>query len=242
MIQAARRVAPALDIGDPAAPAQTPCTPGALTLDGVTCRRDDTGPALFAPLTLTVAPGETVALAGPSGVGKSTLLLTAAGALAPAAGRVLLGDTDVATCPTEALRAELVMLPQRHGLISGTVAENLRLAAPGATDDDLWAALEASALADTIRARGGLGLRLGARGAGLSGGEARRLVLARALLRRPAVLLLDEPTEGLDTATAARVMAGIRTALPASAILVAAHRDTEKKAATRVIELRHPDA
>ena len=242
MIQAARRVAPALDIGDTAPPVQTPCTPGALTLDAVTCRRDATGPALFAPLTLTVAPGETVALAGPSGVGKSTLLLTAAGALAPAAGRVLLGDTDVATCPTEALRGVLVMVPQRHGLISGTVAENLRLAAPGADDDALWTALEACALAETLRPRGGLGLRLGAREAGLSGGEARRLVLARALLRRPAVLLLDEPTEGLDTATAARAMAGIRTALPAAAILVAAHRDTEKKAATRVIELRHPDA
>ncbi|MCB1357101.1 MAG: ATP-binding cassette domain-containing protein, partial [Maritimibacter sp.] len=121
-------------------------------------------------------------------------------------------------------------------------AENLRLAAPDAPDDALWVALEATALADTIRARGGLSLRLGARGAGLSGGEARRLVLARALLRRPAVLVLDEPTEGLDTATSARVMAGLRTALPHAALLVAAHRDTEKQAASRVIELRHPDA
>ena len=241
MVQAARRVAP--DLAAEERPTEDiPCAPGALTLDRVNCRRNGTGPALFAPLTLTVAPGETVALAGPSGVGKSTALLTAAGALAPATGRVTIDDTDIATCAPDALRRTLVMVPQRHGLISGTIAENLRLAAPDASDDTLWVALEATALADTIRARGGLSLRLGARGAGLSGGEARRLVLARALLRRPAVLVLDEPTEGLDTATAARVTAGIRSALPRAAILLAAHRDTEKQAATRVIELRHPDA
>lgn len=243
MIQAARRVAPALDAEDSmAAEPGHACAPGSLVLDGVSCHRDGVGPALFAPLTLTVSPGETVALTGPSGVGKSTLLLTAAGALAPDAGRVLLGGTDVSTCDMDALRRDMVMVPQRNGLISGTVAENLRLASSDARDDDLWAALAATCLADTIRARGGLGLRLGPRGAGLSGGEARRLALARAVLRRPSVLLLDEPTEGLDTATSARVMAGIRSALPRAAILVAAHRETETAAADRVLELRHPDA
>ena len=243
MVQAARRVRPSLDTGKTTALEATgPCAPGPLQLDAVTCRRNVTGPALFAPLTLTVGPGQTVALIGPSGVGKSTLLLTAAGALAPDAGRVRLGDVDVMSCETGALRAQLVMVPQRHGLISGTVAENLRLATPGAGDDALWQALEATCLADTLHTRGGLNMRLGPKGAGLSGGEARRLVLARALLRQPSVLLLDEPTEGLDTAISARVMAGIRTALPGAAILIAAHRKTEREAADRIVELRHPDA
>lgn len=243
MVQAARRVRPSLE---PAAQAVNEgigrCAPGPLRLDGVACRRNGAGPMMFAPVTLAIGPGETVALTGPSGVGKSTLLLTAAGALSPDAGQVLLGDTEVTSCAPDALRAQLVMVPQRHGLISGTVAENLRLATPGASEDALWQALEASCLADTLRRRGGLDFRLGPRGGGLSGGEARRLVLARALLRHPAVLLLDEPTEGLDTATSARVMAGIRAALPRAAILVAAHRQTEKDAADRIVELRHRDA
>jgi len=97
--------------------------------------------------------------------------------------------------------------------------------------------LDAVALGRLIRGRGGLGMMLGPRGEGLSGGEARRLTLARALLRRPALLLLDEPTEGLDDATAKMVLAGLRAYLPDAMIVLASHHPREAATADRIIAL-----
>ncbi|MBR9892795.1 ATP-binding cassette domain-containing protein [bacterium] len=237
MVQAARRVLPAVSAQVPEGAAEG--VPGAAVLEmrGVGYRRGGSGAALFAPVDLSVAPGETLALAGSSGSGKSTLLLLAAGALEPSDGGVSWGGRPVGAWSQESLGRSIALVPQRHALIAGSVAENLRLAAPEASDETLWQALEQVCLAGTIRARGGLALRLGFRGAGLSGGEARRLVLARALLRRPQLLLLDEPTEGLDNATARAVMAGIRAALPEAAILMAAHRAAELSCADSCLQL-----
>ena len=184
--------------------------------------------------SLTVAPGQWVALKGQSGVGKSTVLLLAAGALPASEGRVTLNDIDVTDFPSGAI----TLVGQRASLLQGTVADNLRLVASGASDDDLWQALQAVALEDVVRQKGGLEARLGPRGAGLSGGESRRLVLARALLRRPTFLLLDEPTEGLDHATSIRVLAGLRSSLPDTGVLMAAHRAEEHGAADQILSLQ----
>ena len=118
--------------------------------------------------------------------------------------------------------------------MAGTVAEALGLAGP-ADEARLWQALQAVQLDAVIRAKGGLTARIGPRGEGLSGGEARRLTLARAVLRAPSILLLDEPTEGLDHATATAVLHGVRQFLPKAAILIAAHRPAETAFADRVI-------
>ncbi|MBV7393647.1 thiol reductant ABC exporter subunit CydC [Mameliella sediminis] len=226
MIPAARRVAPALGhLNSPAASGLAPRGTD-LHLRRVKYTRPG-GTPLFAPLDLHLRAGETLALTGPSGCGKSTVLLMAAGELPPSSGDLSLGGVPFAQMSPQIRRDRIAMVPQRHALIAGTVAGNLRLAAPDATDDDLWHALRATCLDRTIAARGGLDMRLGFRGAGLSGGEARRLVLARALLRRPALLILDEPTEGLDSDTARAVLAGVRQALPRAAILMAAHRPEE---------------
>ncbi|MEQ5869612.1 ATP-binding cassette domain-containing protein [Sagittula sp. NFXS13] len=226
MTQAARRVAPSLTTVRAVPSAVAP--EGVLMLDAVTSGR-------FAPVTVRVAPGETVALTGPSGRGKSTLLYMAAGVLVPAEGRVSLGsqapDAEVIW------RQSVVMVPQRHALIAGTVRDNLAMAGPS-PDEAMQAALDSVALYDVIAAKGGLDARLGFRGAGLSGGEARRLVLARALLAQPRVLLLDEPTEGLDRETARHVMAGLRAALPDAAFLIAAHRAEDIAQADCVIGLQ----
>lgn len=210
---------------------------GGLVVEGLTYRRPGAARPIFAGLSLTVAPGETVAVAGPSGTGKSTLLFVLAGMIAPEAGRVTVAGTALEALPEADLRARLTLLPQRTALVAGTVMENLALARDGLSEVEVWAALEAVALADTIRDKGGLQARLGEGGAGLSGGEARRLALARTLLRRPAILLLDEPTEGLDPVTAHEVLTGLRAALPEAAILTASHRAAELGWAGRVVRL-----
>jgi ATP-binding cassette subfamily C protein CydC len=200
-----------------------------------------TRPGAAAPLlegvSFSVGPGETVALTGPSGRGKSTLLAIIAGLLPPGEGDVSLAGRAVQDWPEAALRGRLTLLPQRSALIAGTVFENLALARASLSEDEAWDALAAAGLDDTVRARGGLGARLGEGGRGLSGGEARRLALARVLLRRPDILLLDEPTEGLDDARARRVLAGIRAFLPDAAILTASHRQAETDWADRRVAL-----
>jgi ATP-binding cassette subfamily C protein CydC len=189
---------------------------------------------LFEPVSFYLDAGETLALTGRSGCGKSTALLQAAGRGLTSIGVLQLGGIEV----DAELRAKLVaMVPQRHALVAGTIAENLMLAAPEAPETQLWSALQAVHLDETIRQKGGLEARLGFRGAGLSGGEGRRLVLARALLRKPSLLLLDEPTEGLDAPLAKLVLEGIRTALPDAAILMAAHRPEEIAFADRIVPL-----
>ncbi|MDZ7908552.1 MAG: ATP-binding cassette domain-containing protein [Gemmobacter sp.] len=174
----------------------------------------------------------------PSGSGKSTLLLAIAGLHPVAAGQILVLGRPVQDWPETALRQSVTLVSQRHALMAGSVAEALRLAKPDATEAEMMAVLEAVCLAPVIAGRGGLALQIGPRGEGLSGGEGRRLALARALLRRPQLLLLDEPTEGLDEATAALVLQGIRRMLPDAAILMASHRAAEAGFADRVVPLQ----
>jgi len=243
MRSAAKRIAPLLTYTDgEVSPSVTDAPPASLVADALLARRSPDAPALFAPLTFSVAPGETVALTGRSGCGKSTVLLMAAGQIAPSSGGLAFGDTEVHAIPDRVLTDRVAMVPQRHALVAGTIAENLRLAASDARDADLWDALKVAQLAEVVHAKGGLEARLSFRGAGLSGGEARRLVLARALLRKPQLLLLDEPTEGLDAPLAKSVLAGLRRALPNTAILMAAHRSEEVMFADRIVPLGSPRA
>lgn len=187
-------------------------------------------------LSFAVGRGETVAITGASGAGKSTLLLAIAGLHPFAAGQITLRGRAVGDWSESDLRGLLTLLPQRSTLMNGTVAEALHLANP-AKDVRLWQVLEAVQLDSVIRSKGGLSAQIGPRGEGLSGGEARRLTLARTLLRNPAVLLLDEPTEGLDDVTALAVLQGVRRLLPEAAFLIAAHRQVETDFADRVLNL-----
>ncbi len=236
MAEAARRVSRDL-VPAPQATGTTTTAGGALRIDDVTLNRPLSNAPILSALSLDVAAGETVALTGPSGSGKSTLLLAVAQLQPVAAGRITVGGVSIADWDENALRKAVALLPQRSVLMAGTVADALRLAAPDSDDATLWQMLDAVQLTDTLDARDGLDTMIGARGEGLSGGEARRLVLARVLLRRPQVLLLDEPTEGLDEATARQVLAGLRRVLPDAAILIAAHRSVETAFADRIISL-----
>nr|WP_289852204.1 ATP-binding cassette domain-containing protein [Rhizobium sp. SSA_523] len=183
---------------------------------------------LLEGLTLEVGPGETIAFRGPSGCGKSTLLLAMAGLHPLSAGTIFIAGKDIRTLGEEDLRQKLTLVPQRSVIMAGSVRESLCLAAPHSSEGQMWQVLDCVRLAGLVRARGGLDLTLGHLGEGLSGGEVRRLALARALLRRPEILLLDEPTEGLDEKTAAEVLGAIRDLLPRAAIVMASHRAVEQ--------------
>lgn len=166
------------------------------------------GPALrLSSADLRVAPPQRLAVVGRSGAGKTTLIERMMHLRAPVPGEVAFADIDSATLSPEAVRPLFAYAPQQAVLMAATVRENLRLAAPSADDDQLWAVLEDAGLTDRIRAApGGLDAPLGENGARLSGGERRRLGLARAYLRPAPWLVLDEPTEGLDAATEAKVL------------------------------------
>ena len=174
-------------------------------------------------IDLALEPGDTILLTGPSGVGKSTLLRAIAGR--PAAGiQAALDGVDTDEIDPEALAQHIMLLAQDQHVFDGTIRDNLALANPTANDGELWRALAAAALDDTVASfPGGLDAPVGPGGAELSGGQRRRLSVAQALLRHSGVLLLDEPTEGLDTATGNRLLAGVRGFDPRAALVIALH-------------------
>lgn len=242
MAEAARRVSRDLaSRGPEASERATDVVAGGargLTVENLTLHRPLSDVPVIVGFDLAVSAGETVALTGASGAGKSTLLLAAAGLHPVASGRILLGGQAVPMQDENTLRRALTLVPQRSALMAGTVADALRLADPDCDSAAMWQVIDAVQLAATLEGRDGLETRIGPRGDGLSGGEARRLVLARALLRRPDVFLLDEPTEGLDAPTARAVLDGLRGFLPDAAFLIAAHRDIETEFADRIIPIR----
>ncbi|MFJ8431705.1 thiol reductant ABC exporter subunit CydD [Kitasatospora sp. NPDC094019] len=209
-----------------------------------------TGPALDGA-SLTLAPGGTVALTGPSGAGKSTLLGVLLGLTAPTAGTVRItaadGRTyDLAELEPDSWRRQIAWVPQQPHLFAGTVADNLTLHRPGATEEQQRAALRSAHALDFVdRLPRGLGTRLGEDGAGLSAGQRQRLALARVLLAgdRPLVLL-DEPTAHLDSASEAAVVDAVRAlaADPARTVLMVAHRPALLAAADRLVRLAGPAA
>ena len=213
-------------------------TSAGLELFDVSLTRPGRTVPLFTGLSFAVAPGQMLALSGASGTGKSTLLDALAGIGPLGGGTVRVLGQPLGDWPEPALRRHLTLLPQRSALLGGSVLENLEIAAPGLSEDDAWAVLRAVALDHVVAERGGLEARLGEGGAGLSGGESRRLALARALLRKPDILLLDEPTEGLDAETARRVVRGIRSYLPQAAIVAATHRKAEAEIADFHLEIK----
>jgi ATP-binding cassette subfamily C protein CydC len=175
-----------------------------LAPDGVSAER----------LTARFAAGRMTVVQGRSGTGKTTLLRALAGEL-PAPG-VLVGGRP----PARYRPGEIVLVPHDDHIFSGTVATNLRLADPDLPDEQIWRLLDAMCLVERGIAAD---TPVGAGGRALSGGEHRRLCLARAVARHPRVLLLDEPTEGLDAATAQHVLSGLRALLPDATVVAAVH-------------------
>ena len=194
-------------------------------------------PALRLP-SLRIEPGEVVAVCGPSGCGKSTLLSVLLCLTTASAGSVRIGEMDLAELDPELWRAQVSWVPQRPHLFARTIAENVRLSRPDASDRDVRAAIARVGLSQVVeRLPQGLATVLGTGGAGLSTGERQRVALARAFLRDAPVLLLDEPTANLDGQTEEAVLAAVRTLMVGRTVIIAAHRPSLLSLADRVISL-----
>ncbi|GAA3488366.1 thiol reductant ABC exporter subunit CydD [Streptomyces cremeus] len=211
---------------------------GALRVEGVTVRHEGRTAASLDAASLEVGEGETVALVGPSGAGKSTLLNAVLGFVPLESGRVLVGDTDLATVDPEKWRARVAWVPQRPHLFAGTVAENVRLARPEADDAAVLEALRDAGAQDFVAALPqGVETLLGEDGAGLSAGQRQRLALARAFLADRPVLLLDEPTAALDGETEAGIVEAVRRLAVGRTVLLVVHRPALLAVADRVVAL-----
>ncbi|MEU3520744.1 thiol reductant ABC exporter subunit CydD [Streptomyces sp. NPDC006654] len=187
---------------------------------------------------MELPPRRRYVLTGPSGAGKSTLLRTVAGVLPPLAGHIRSGAVDLGDLDQDRWTRRMAMVPQRPHLFHGTVADNLRLARPDAARDRMWYALEQAGAADFVRRLpDGLDAPVGERGARLSAGERQRLALARALLREPSLLLLDEPTARLDGESEERVLGALGRLAGSVTLLVVTHRPAVAETADALIEV-----
>ncbi|MFB0616420.1 thiol reductant ABC exporter subunit CydD [Streptomyces sp. AGS-58] len=211
---------------------------GAVAFDGVTVRYPGRSENAVTGVSFTVEPGETVALVGPSGVGKSTLLSVLLGFVRPSEGRVVIGGADLAGLDVAEWRSRIAWVPQRPHLYAGSVAENVRLARPEADDAAVRRALRDAGAWEFVTALpDGADTVLGEGGAGLSAGQRQRLALARAFLADRPVLLLDEPTAALDGVTEREVVAAVRRLAVGRTVLLVVHRPALLEVADRVVRL-----
>jgi len=226
------------EIAAPANPVALPQPPrGALAFEGVQfhypTRRDV---AALNGFSLDVKPGETVAVVGPSGAGKTTLFQLVQRFYDPDAGRVTLDGIDLRDADPADVRARIAMVPQETIIFGASARDNLRYGDWSATDDQLWAAAEAANAAEFLRKLPeGLDTFLGEGGARLSGGQRQRVTIARALLRDAPILLLDEATSALDAESERLVQEALERLMANRTTLVIAHRLATVRAAERII-------
>jgi ATP-binding cassette subfamily B multidrug efflux pump len=193
---------------------------------------------VLADISFTAVPGTTTAIIGATGSGKTTLLNLLPRFLNATSGEVRLGGADVRTPPAGWLRERISIVPQQSYLFSGTVASNLRMAAPEATENELWQALQLAQAEDFVRRLpDGLHAAVAQGGAGLSGGQRQRLCIARAMLRAADLYLFDDSFSALDYATEAAVREAMAPALEAATVLMVAERIPTIMGADRILVL-----
>jgi ATP-binding cassette subfamily C protein CydD len=193
---------------------------------------------VLAGLSFTIAPGEQVALVGPSGAGKTTILNLLLGFQHPDGGEILIGDRSLASLDIDAWRRRLAWIGQQPALFHGSLRENIRLGCPEADDEATEAAARAARVTEFSRGLpDGLDTRIGEMAADLSRGQAQRVALARAFLKDAPLLLLDEPTAGLDLQSEHLVLEALKALCRNRTVLMASHRLASIRAADRVLVL-----
>ncbi len=217
----------------------TPNAPYTLKLHDISFKYQEEKEWVFNHATLSIQAGERVALVGPSGSGKSSLINLLFGFYPYQNGQASFGSVDLHTMRTETLAGYIAVAGQDFHLFSGTVRDNLLLANAQATEQEIWNALETVQLADFIKEiPHGLDTFVGNEGLCLSGGQAKRLSIAQALLRKTPWLILDEPTEGLDAQTEQALLENLIRARPDATFVCLTHRPAVLPFMTRVLQIK----
>ncbi|MBS1052810.1 thiol reductant ABC exporter subunit CydC [Gluconobacter kondonii] len=236
---AAQRIVEIADKAPPAPEGNGPLPAGRdLRLENVTFSWTPDRAPIFHNLSLTLRQGERAALIGPSGAGKSSLAALILKAAFPAQGQILLGGTDINTLRDSDLRSQIAWLSQASHLFDDTVRGNLLLGREDISEEALWTALEQARIADVVRSLpDGLETWIGEGGSKLSGGQGRRIALARVLLSDAPILVLDEPATGLDADTERGFLETLNNATEGRSVLLIAHRLTGVEKLDRIWRL-----
>jgi ATP-binding cassette subfamily B protein len=225
-------------VAAPTAPAAAGPMRGTIELRHATFAYPGAEHPVLEDVDLIASPGETVAIIGSTGAGKTTLVHLLPRLFDVTGGAVLVDGVDVRDLDPEDLWRRIGLVPQRAFLFSGTVATNLRYGDPDATDEALWAALETAQAADFVRAMPeGLDATIAQGGTNVSGGQRQRLAIARALVKRPPVLVFDDAFSALDTGTDARLRAALDVEFAGATRIVVAQRVSTIVGADRIVVL-----
>jgi len=225
-------------ITDPIDPEEPATSTGHVQFDGVTFGYPGGEHPVLRDLTFELRRGETVAVIGGTGSGKTTMLNLIPRFFDISAGRLTVDEVDVRRQSLESLWSVIGLVPQRAFLFSGTVASNLRFGNPDATDEELWHALEVAQARDFVTAmEGGLEAVIDQGGTNVSGGQRQRLAIARAIVKRPAIYLFDDCFSALDAGTDSRLRAALRSETTDAMVLIVAQRVSTIMQADRIIVL-----
>ena len=236
-IACGNRIQAVLDIKPDLESGSSSCNKGSVEFDHVNLRYKNAGADSLSDITFTAAKGETIGIIGGTGSGKSSLVNLIPRFYDAASGEVKVGGVNVKDMDVEQLREKIGVVPQKAVLFHGTIRENMQWGVTNASDDEIMEAIEAAQGLDVIKAKGGLDCEIEQGGKNLSGGQRQRLTIARALVKKPEILILDDSASALDFATDAALRKSLRELDYHPTVFIVSQRTSSIQHADRIIVL-----
>ena len=236
-IACGNRIQAVLDIKPDLESGSSSCNEGSVEFDHVNLRYKNAGADSLSDITFTAAKGETIGIIGGTGSGKSSLVNLIPRFYDAASGEVKVGGVNVKDMDVEQLREKIGVVPQKAVLFHGTIRENMQWGVTNASDDEIMEAIEAAQGLDVIKAKGGLDCEIEQGGKNLSGGQRQRLTIARALVKKPEILILDDSASALDFATDAALRKSLRELDYHPTVFIVSQRTSSIQHADRIIVL-----